>query len=75
MLRNPTYEVIKMKLSMRPNGDQGFHERARGQARATARQKLKNCKFWHFHLKIGGQNFEFFKLLRAMSRARPRASV
>ena len=75
MLLNPTYEVIKMKVSMRRNGDGGFHERARGLARDIARQKLKILKFWHFRLRMEGPNFEVFKYLRAIPRARPSASV
>ena len=75
MLLNPTYEVIKMKVLMRPSVDRGFHERARGLARDIARQKLKILKFWHFRLRMEGPNFEVFKHLRAIPRARPSASV
>ena len=63
MLRNPTYEVLKMKLAMRRNDHRGFHERARGIARATARQKsktLKNCR--NFYL-FDSTHFKHFPLL------------
>ena len=60
-----------MKLLMRRNEYQGFHELARGLARAIARQMFKNLKFWHFELGIGGPKFEVFKHLCAMPRARP----
>ena len=75
MLLTPTYEVIKMKVLMRRNGDRGFRERARGLARAIARQMFKILKFWHFGLRMEGPNFEVFKHLRAIPRARPSASV
>ena len=67
MLRNPTYEVLKMKVLMMRNDHRGFHERTRGLACAIARQKLKNSKMWQIKLRIGCQNFEVFNHLRAIA--------
>ena len=67
MLRNPTYEVLKMKVLMMRSGDRGFHKRAPGLACAIARQKLKNSKMWQIKFRIGCQNFEVFNHLRAIA--------
>ena len=44
MLQNPTYEVIKMKLSMRSFGADNFQTHARGMARAIACQLFKTLE-------------------------------
>ena len=63
MLRNPTYEVLKMKLAMRRNGDRGFHERASGMERATARQKSKTLKNRRNFYLFDSTQFRHFPLL------------
>ena len=64
-----------MKVLMRTNDHLAFQERAHGLAHAIARQMFKILKFWHFRLRMEGPNFEVFKHLRAIPRARPSVSV
>ena len=61
MLRNPTYEVLKMKVSIRRNVHQGFRECARGLARAVARQKLKILNFSGFVVLLYVKKFAKFQ--------------
>ena len=61
MLKNPTYEVLKMKVLMRPNLHGGFHERARGLARDIARQKVKILNFSGFVVLLYVKKFAKFQ--------------
>ena len=61
MLRNPTYEVLKMKVLISPNVHKGFHERMRGLARAIARRKLKILNFSGFVVLLYVKKFAKFQ--------------
>ena len=61
MHQNPTYEVIKMKLTIRSCNAEHFHTRAR--------RKSKTLKFYQSVIVKSEQNSKIFNIWRAKTRA------